>query len=73
MIAREIGAKRALANPVQDDSKTDHPLKNQTGAGITHILERHVTVGTVRVHMDTRTKDLIRQRNDDPTVLPWTP
>ena len=72
MIAREIGTKRALANPVHDDSKTDHPLKNQIGAGITHIPERHVTAGTVRVRMDTRTEDLIRQRNGDPTVLPWT-
>ena len=73
MIAREIEAKRALANPVRDDSKTDHPLKNQTGAGITHIPERHVTAETVRVRMDMRIEDLTRQRNGDPTVLPWTP
>ena len=73
MIAREISAERALANPVHDDSKTDHPLKNHTGEGITHIPERHVTAGTVHVRMNTGTEGLIRQRNGDPTVLPWTP
>ena len=56
MIAWEIGAKRALANPVHNDSKTDHPLKNHTGVGITHTLERHVIPGTVHIRMDTRTE-----------------
>ena len=72
MIAREIGARRALANPVHDDSKTNHPLKNHTSEGITHIPERHIAVGTIRVLMNTGTGGLIHQRNDDPTVLPWT-
>ena len=73
MIAREIGAKIALTNPVRDDSEIDHPLKNHTGEGITHIPERRVINMTVRVHMNTGTKGQIRQRNGDPTVLPWTP
>ena len=72
MIAREIEAKRALANPVPNDSKTDHPLKNHIGVGITHTPERHVIAETVHVRMDTRTEGRIRQRNGDPTMLPWT-
>ena len=73
MIAQEIGAKGALANPVHNDSKTDHPLKNHTGVGITHTPERHVIAETVHVRMDTRIEDRIRQRNGDPTMLLWTP
>ena len=73
MIAREIEVKRALANPVPNDSKTDHPLENHASAGITHTPERHVIAGTVHVCMDTTTEDRIRQRNGDPTMLPWMP
>ena len=70
MIAWEIGAKMALANPVHNDSKTDHPFKNHTGVGISYTPERHVIAGAVHVRMDTRTEGWIRQRNGDPTMLP---
>ena len=73
MIAREIGVKRALADPEHNDSKTDHPLKNHVGVGIAHAPSRHVIAGTVHGHMDTMTKDRIRRRNGNPTMLPWMP
>ena len=73
MIAKEIEAKKALANSVPNDSKTDHPLKNHACAGITYTPERHIIPGTVHVRMDTTIEDRIRQRNNDPTMLPWTP
>ena len=73
MIAREIEAKRTLANPVPNDSKIDHPLENHAGTGITHTPKRHVIAGTVHVGMDMTTEDRICQRNGDPTMLPWTP
>ena len=73
MIAQEIRAKRALANPVHNDSKIDHPLKNHTGVGITHTPERHVIVGTIHVSMDTMTEGQNHRRNGNPTMLPWMP
>ena len=68
----EIEARRALASLVPDDSGTVHFLGNHTDTGTTHVLEIHVSTGIVHVRMDMTTEDRIRQRNGDPTILPWT-
>ena len=68
----EIEAKRALANPVPNDSRTGHSPENHAGAGTTRTPERHVITGTIHVRLDTTTEARIHQRDDDPTMLPWT-
>ena len=59
MIAWEIEAKRALANPVPNDSKTGHSPENHAGTGITHTPKSHVTVETFHVRTDMMTEDRI--------------
>ena len=56
MIAWEIEAKRALANPVNDDSRTGHFPENHVDAGTTRTPERRVRTGIVRVHVDMTTE-----------------
>ena len=72
MIAWEIEAKRALANPVPNDFRTGHSPKNHANIGTIHTPERHVITGTVHVHADTTTEARIHQRNGEPIMLPWT-
>ena len=69
----EIEAKRALANPVPNDSRTGHSPENHASAGTTHTPERHVITGTVHVRANTTTEARIHQRSGKPTMLSWMP
>ena len=60
MIAWEIKAKRALANPISNDSRTGHFPKNHADTGTTHTPERHDIIGIIHVHVDTTTEARIR-------------
>ena len=72
MIAWEIEAKRALASPVPNDSRTSHFLENHADSGTIRTPERRVSAGTVYVHVDMTTEARIHQRNGEPIMLPWT-
>ena len=73
MIAWGIEAKKALANPVPDDSGTGHFPENHVDTGTTRTPERRVSTGTVHVCVDRTTMVQALQKNGEPTMLPWTP
>ena len=73
MIAWEIEAKGALASPILDDSGNGHFPENHANTGTTRVPERRVRTRTVHVRVDMTTKVRIPRRNDEPTMLPWTP
>ena len=72
-IAWEIRVKRALASPTSDGPRIDHVPENHVDTGTTRTLERCVRTETVHDHVDITTEARIHQRNDEPTMLPWTP
>ena len=73
MIAWEIEAKKALANPVPVDSGTGRSPENHTDIGIVCVLEKRISIGTVHVRVDMTTMVRVPQKNGEPTMLPWTP
>ena len=68
----EIEAKRALAGPVPNDSRTVQFPENHTNTGTARVPERRVSAGTVHVRADMTTVVRIPRRNDSPTTLPWS-